>query len=699
MKGRRIVLLSLIIFLVVNLAGQDKNNIPSTLLPLDLMRAIVNEASGDLALQNEIFLTGVNRNRPAAEYQQQYFETEIIVNKLKEYGVDEVKVVEFSSSLFSRSDKTWDAESAELWMVKPEKMKLADLKEIAASLCSGSSSTDVTAELVYVGPGNKEKYYENKDVSGKIVLVNGYPEGARRLAVEKYGALGLVAYASSHPEFDPDQVGWSSIRPTEKEKATFAFMISTRLGQELRDRLERGEKIVLRAVCQTQMVPYKNQLVSALIKGTEFPDEELVFTAHLFEGFAKQGANDDASGCVAILETARVLKKLIADGVIPPLRRSVRFLFIPEISGTAAFVKEHPEVVRRFFANINEDMVGEALIKNNSFFLLKQTPWSLPSYLNDVLAAFIEWVGQTNCQTIEYRRMLLPIISPTGSRDPFYYRIDKFFGSSDHIVFLDGGVKVPAVMLIAWPDMWYHTSGDTPDKSDSTQLKRVVVISVASAVFLANAGEAEVEKMILEVGSRGLKRLAADKRKAEGFLQEASGEGLHKAYKRAFNLLDQAAKRERTALKSIEFFIKQSSELKQLLQTRLKELDQTERLLKAGLEKLYRFKCQTAGLKARRLGLTLEEKRLARLVPVRTEKMKGFFNSWEFRRLRREMKDLPKYNLGRTEFEVRNFIDGQRSILEIRNAVSAEYEPVGLQDVENYMKVLEKLGYIKLVRK
>jgi len=28
-------------------------------------------------------------------------------------------------------------------------------------------------------------------------------------------------------------------------------------------------------------------------------------------------------------------------------------------------------------------------------------------------------------------------------------------------------------MMIAWPDRWYHTSGDHVDKSDPTQMKRV----------------------------------------------------------------------------------------------------------------------------------------------------------------------------------------------------------------------------------
>ena len=134
----------------------------------------------------------------------------------------------------------------------------------------------------------------------------------------------------------------------------------------------KGRPLEVRAVCRTRQVPYKEQMVSALLPGDSRPNEELVFTAHLFEGFAKQGANDDASGCAAILETARTLRKLLDDGRIPPLRRSIRFLFVPEISGTAAYIEKYPEVAKRFFANINEDMVGEDLIKNRSLFNLER---------------------------------------------------------------------------------------------------------------------------------------------------------------------------------------------------------------------------------------------------------------------------------------------------------------------------------------
>jgi len=677
--------------------SQPKSEYPETLLPAAVLQDIINEVSGDLALQNEVLLTGVNRNRLPEEYLKGYFETSFILKKLKEYGINDSAIIELPIPPDSKT--TWDAEMGELWIVEPEKRKIADLKEVWASLCSASSSTDVTAELVDVGPGFKEDFYQGKKVKGKIVLVNGYPERARRLAVDKYGALGIVAYSSSHPDFGPDEVGEGSIRPSEKEKKTFGFMISTRMGNDLRNALERGMKIVVRAVCKAQMVPYKEEMVSALLKGKDYPEEELVFTAHLFEGFAKQGANDNASGCVAILETARALKKLVDEGKIPPLKRSIRFLFVPEISGTAAYIKKYPEIAKRFFADINEDMVGEAMIKNNGYFGLETTPWSLPSYLNDVLAALIEWVGFNQKQTYGYRGKLMLILSPTGSRDPFYYSIDRYAGGSDHIVFVDGGVRVPAVSFTIWPDMWYHSSGDLPDKSDSTQLKRVAFISVATALFLANAGSPEVMKMIAETSGRALARIGKDKNRAERMLLQSDQKTIHGALKEAKNVINQALAREGEALSSIKFFIRQDASLDSALKAKVKRLEDFKPVYLQDIEETYKLQCQKLNVKPEKPVLTKEEIRLSGLIPVRTKKMGSVIDFWELREKIQKLKYSPPPTIMMAEFELRNFIDGKRSILEIKDAASAEYEPLPLPAVEDYMKFLEKLGMVEIKTK
>jgi aminopeptidase YwaD len=692
MKKATLALFGMILVFSFIYSQVERGETRPTLLPANFLQAIIHEASGDLALQNEIFLTAVNRNRPPAEYTSGYFETRFLLEKLNEYGITQAEIVE----LPTRAKTTWDAEMAELWLTKPTVQKLTDLKEMPATLCSGSLSTDVTAGLVYVGPGDRESFYEGKDVKGKIVLVNGSPERARLLAVEKHGALGLIGYSSSHPEVDPDQIGWSSIRVSEGQKPTFAFMVSTRQGQRLRDMLERGQEIEVRAIVKSQMVPYREEMVAALLPGKDYPEEELVFTGHIFEGFAKQGANDDASGCVAILETARVLKKLMDEGKIPPLRRSVRFLFIPEISGTAAYIQKYPEIARRFFANINEDMVGEALIKNNAYFYVERSPYSLSSYLGDVIESLAEWLAETQRISLEGRSGEMGIVSPTGTKDPFYYRVAPYTGGSDHVVFIDGGVKVPAVMFIVWPDFWYHTSGDLPDKSDSTQLKRVVVLSAASAVFLANAGADEVPKILAEVSTRGQSRLAKEWQKAELSILNAAKENLHEQRKEAVNLVDQAFKREKEALASVQFFIRGEKALEEKLNSRMRALEGLRTISLNLLEDVYRQRCSELKVTPVKLTLQPEEMRLSRIIPVRTEKMRGYFNALEFRERMRELKDLPAYNLGRAEFEARNFIDGRRSILEIRNALAAEYGPIPLKQVENFILVLEKTGFVTL---
>jgi len=675
-------------------SAQPAEGIPKTLLPIPLLQEIIHEASGDLAFQNEMALAGVYRNRLPEEYLKGYFEPEFILKKLFEYGIKDARIID----LPTRSPLTWDAEIGELWIVSPTKRKIADLKEVPASLCSGSATLDLTGGLVYVGPGNRDSFYEGKDVKGKFVLVNGSPGAAQRIAVEKLGAIGVVAYGASHPEFDPDEVGWSSISGAEGMKKTLGFMISTRQGNDLRDMLERGSKIEVRGVAKTQMIPFKDQMVEAVIKGAAYPEEELVFTAHLFEGVTKQGANDNISGCVSILETARVLRKLMDDGKIPPLKRTVRFLFVPEISGTSAYLRLYPDIARRFFANINQDMVGEGLIKNQSVFELIQSPASIPSYLNDVVRAYYEWVGTTQ-RNDEGKEAYLPIWSPNGSRDPFYYVIDPYSGGSDHVVFVGSGLAIPAVMLIVWPDQWYHTNRDTVDKADPTQLKRVVFIGAAAAITLAGAGPAEVEKMTLEVALRGYERIGRAKARAVELLLGAAKDKLADTSKDAANVVNQAILRQADILNSLRFFIRGDAALDHLLRVQVKAVDDMRVPADNELAQIYQARCRKEGLVPVRLALTAEEIRVGKLLPVRTDKMKIPFDAQDFAAKRREKKDLPAYQLGQAETAIRNLLDGKRNVLQLRNAAAAEYPGVSLQNVENYVLTLEKMGYVTIVRR
>jgi len=60
--------------------------------------------------------------------------------------------------------------------------------------------------------------------------------------------------------------------------------------------------------------------------------------------------------------------------------------------------------------------------------------------------------------------------------------------------------------------------------------------------------------------------------------------------------------------------------------------------------------------------------------------------------------------LGSIEGEIRNFIDGRRSVLQVRDAVAAEAAFMNiplptLEDIEAFVKILERFGYVKLAAK
>ena len=65
------------------------------------------------------------------------------------------------------------------------------------------------------------------------------------------------------------------------------------------------------------------------------------------------------SGCISILEAARTLKRLIAQGTLPPPRRSLRFVWPPEIEGSLIYLVSLGDT-SHIKANVHLDMVGGA---------------------------------------------------------------------------------------------------------------------------------------------------------------------------------------------------------------------------------------------------------------------------------------------------------------------------------------------------
>ncbi len=92
-------------------------------------------------------------------------------------------------------------------------------------------------------------------------------------------------------------------------------MISRDTAESLRARLRAGEQIDLHAKVKAEVGPGQWTVVSGVIPGTDPASGEIVYSCHL--DHPRPGANDNGSGCVTILESARVLVQLIGSGALP----------------------------------------------------------------------------------------------------------------------------------------------------------------------------------------------------------------------------------------------------------------------------------------------------------------------------------------------------------------------------------------------
>ena len=180
----------------------------------------------------------------------------------------------------------------------------------------------------------------------------------------------------------------------------------------------------------------------------------------------------------------------------PERRLGVRFLWVPELTGTCAWLGRDPGRAGRTVAALNLDMVGEDQAACGSTMLIEHPPCFAGSFAPELLRRIRDraqdWV--------------------TSYSGPGHYSLARlsevpFSGGSDHAVFVDPLLGVPCPMLIQWPDRYYHSSHDTPDKCDPASLALAARCAATFAGFLATAGDDELSWLAGAVG-RGSRRRA-----------------------------------------------------------------------------------------------------------------------------------------------------------------------------------------------
>lgn len=371
-------------------------------------------------------------------------------------------------------------------------------------------------ELVYAGFGiDADNYsdYSNIDVTNKVVLikagepkdengnyitsgtteptkwVNGRQALSSKLQVAgEKGAKGLIFLDNEsfpiYASWLKGQQGRSGRLSLKSEDANmFVLLVNETLATALHPEIltsDKAQNIKSSAIIDiaSEATEVISENVVAYIKGSEKPDEVIVISAHLDhegvkDGQIYNGADDDGSGTVAILEIAQAFKEASKNGYTP--KRTVLFLHVTGeekgLLGSAYYADVDPIFpLENTVANLNIDMIGRTDPKRegerNYIYLIGSD--KLSTELHDISEA----VNKKHIQIeLDYKY--------NDENDPnrFYYR-------SDHYNFAKN--NIPVIFYFNGTHADYHQPSDTPDKIEYDLLENRAKLVFYTAWELAN---------------------------------------------------------------------------------------------------------------------------------------------------------------------------------------------------------------------
>ena len=231
--------------------------------------------------------------------------------------------------------------------------------------------------------------------------------------------------------------------------------------------------------------------VLAFIEGSEKPEEIIVISAHLDHvgvnnGEIYNGADDDGSGTVALLEIAEAFKMAADAGKGP--KRSILFLHVTGeekgLLGSKYYTQNPTFPLANTVCNLNIDMIGRIDARHKED----------PNYVYLIGSDKLSTELHTLSENINKKYMNINLdYKYNDENDPnrFYYR-------SDHYNFAKN--NVPIIFYFNGTHVDYHQPTDTPDKINYELLENRTKLVFHTAWEIANketriiADKAEVKK-------------------------------------------------------------------------------------------------------------------------------------------------------------------------------------------------------------
>lgn len=323
----------------------------------------------------------------------------------------------------------------------------------------------ITASVLPVDSFDALEAAERAGVAGKIVLFNVPYEsymktvvfrssGASRAA--RLGAVAMLLRSVGSLDMQTPHTGALQYSPADPEIPAAALSAEdAMLLQRLSD---SGGPVTVHLYMEAHMLPDADSAnVMGEIPGREKPGEVVVMGGHLDSWDVGNGAQDDGSGCIAVLEAAAIIRKL---GLKP--RRTLRVVFwTNEENGSAggrAYRAMLGDSVRNHVAAIEMDGGAE-----------KPVGFAVTAS------------GNGFARAAEIGRLLEPI----GAQD-----IREHGGGADIAPLMRDGVPGLGLFTVGTHYFdWHHTRTDTLDKINPQEFRLNVAALAVMGYVLADMPE------------------------------------------------------------------------------------------------------------------------------------------------------------------------------------------------------------------
>jgi hypothetical protein len=259
------------------------------------------------------------------------------------------------------------------------------------------------------------------------------------------------------------------------------------------------------------------------------------------------------------------------------------------------------------------------------------------------------------------------LVAVGGGKEPLRADLAEFSMGSDHQVYTEGSFRIPAIYLNDWPDRYIHTNLDRPANVDPTKLQRAAFIGAASALMLANLRPADVPALWTSMQSAATRRAATMLERRAG-LAPAEASVLTRVFLAT----------ERAALASISGFAPIRADVQRNADDFF-----------ANLERL------VGGVQPPPAPTGDGALVFSRTAVTGPTSVFGYdYFADHYRGVRPRLLGYAglRGSGGEYAYEVLSLVDGRRTAREIRDFVSAEYGPVPLELVVEYLRALVTVG-------